>query len=473
MRLSLFMCSSLEKWSSILYRRFPWLLLDALLLWIVFSQAVSWFRSYLHDQKYAHYVVKSYWDQLQAPFRDGYTDRFSYETGDTQILYINYKGEKQQKIYLYNILNQKVDSAVISHSPQLKYPNRSEEGFHYQETFRYIIPDLPPGIYTWEKVISFLIQGHDTASIAVIYPYNTIQAYNITGGKSFYAMFSQQTATLSFQRPIFPAISFMVREMMKWLYLQPFEIRYLADTDVENKEALKHARLVVLIGHSEYWSGNARKQFDRFVDFGGNALILSGNTMWWKVRYCPDMQCMICYKDGREQEKAVEEATGNWQRWYPVEHSIGVNFTKGGYGRKHAGNRGGFVIMDTTYWVFDGVNWNGDAFIHVPTKEYDGTYLDTLGNSTFVPDSDRLPFSHSKMLGYDFATDIYLEQMGAAIIFQKSDSSGIILNFASTDWCSAYGIGGKDSLKIRQITSNALEKLQNRYDEREMARFWE
>ncbi len=129
--------------------------------------------------------------------------------------------------------------------------------------------------------------------------------------------------------------------------------------------------------------------------------------------------------------------------------------------------------MDTSYWVFDGVKWNKDAFIQVPTKEYDGTYLDTLEHGTFVPDPDRLPFSHSKILGYDFATDIYHEQMGAAIIFQKSDNSGIILNFASTDWCSAYGVGGTDSLMIRRITSNALQQLQNRYEEIEIARFWE
>ncbi len=311
MRVSLLIFSSLEKFVRVLYRKFPWLFLDALLLLIVFSPVVSWVHSYLNDQKYAHYVLSSYWDQLQAPFKDGYTDRFSYETDDTQILYINYRRKNQQKIYLYNILNQKVDSAFISHSSQRKYPNRSEAGFHYRETCRYEIPNLPSGIYTWEKVIPFLIRGHDTASIVVIYPSNTIQAYNVTGGKSFYAMFSQQTAAISFQRPIFPAISFMVREMMKWLYLQPVDIRYLADTDLENEDALKNAQLVVLIGHSEYWSGNARKQFDRFVDLGGNALILSGNTMWWKVRYCPDMQCMICYKDGRELAGTSGEATGN------------------------------------------------------------------------------------------------------------------------------------------------------------------
>lgn len=45
------------------------------------------------------------------------------------------------------------------------------------------------------------------------------------------------------------------------------------------------------------------------------------------------------------------------------------------------------------------------------------------------------------------------------IVFQKTPFSGIVINGASTDWCSTSGMGGKSGDHIKQITYNALNKL--------------
>ncbi len=455
------------------YQQLIWLFLEWLALFLLFSPILTMVQSYRNDHKYAHYVVKSYIERIQAPFRDGYTDKISYDVGDTQQLFIRYLGKRTREIFLFDILGNKVDSIYISHSPQRLYPNRSENGFQYKETALYTIPALTPGVYTWEKSIPFLVKGSDKTSIVILYPTNTIQAYNIAGGKSYYSLFSEPTTRISFRRPIFPAISFMVRPMMRWLFTLPVEVRYISDIDLEDSQALRDAQLIVVIGHSEYWSALARKHFDQFVDNGGNALILSGNTMWWKVRYTKDCQQMICFKDRSEHQKPFLSSTGYWQYFRPVEQSIGVNFGMGGYGRKYAHSNNGFTILDTTYWVFREVKWDGKPFIHVPTKEYDGSYLDTLDQGKWRLNRTKLPFSYGKLLGYDYSTDLYHEQIGTSLIFKKNDHSGIVLNFASTDWCSPYGIGGKDSLKIQQITYRALMVLKEPFQEMEMAHFWE
>jgi hypothetical protein len=49
-------------------------------------------------------------------------------------------------------------------------------------------------------------------------------------------------------------------------------------------------------------------------------------------------------------------------------------------------------------------------------------------------------------------------------LFQKTESSGIIFNAGSTDWCSSKGWNGPDGLLIRKITSNCIEKLLNDED---------
>jgi hypothetical protein len=42
------------------------------------------------------------------------------------------------------------------------------------------------------------------------------------------------------------------------------------------------------------------------------------------------------------------------------------------------------------------------------------------------------------------------------MVIKKSRSSGIIINSASTDWCSSQGMGNED---VQKITLNMINKL--------------
>ena len=57
---------------------------------------------------------------------------------------------------------------------------------------------------------------------------------------------------------------------------------------------LSNYKIVVFAGHSEYWSKEMRDNLENFLAAGGNAMILSGNTMWWQVRF--EDKKMIAYK---------------------------------------------------------------------------------------------------------------------------------------------------------------------------------
>ena len=56
----------------------------------------------------------------------------------------------------------------------------------------------------------------------------------------------------------------------------------------EHPEMLEGPRLFLSVGHDEYWSWGMRDTFDAFVERGGNAAILSGNTCFWQVRFDDD-----------------------------------------------------------------------------------------------------------------------------------------------------------------------------------------
>ena len=67
-------------------------------------------------------------------------------------------------------------------------------------------------------------------------------------------------------------------------------------------------------------------------------------------------------------------------------------------------------------------------------------------------------FYKINLLGYDFG--FRAEQtVGTFIVFQRKENSGIIINTCSTDWCSKKSMMGKESEKIKKITTNMIQKL--------------
>jgi len=69
------------------------------------------------------------------------------------------------------------------------------------------------------------------------------------------------------------------------------------DMDVErNPEILDGYKVVIIIGHSEYWSKVGHDAFDNYLKKGGNVIVFSGNTLLWRVTFNEDRTVMECRK---------------------------------------------------------------------------------------------------------------------------------------------------------------------------------
>ena len=396
---------------------------------------------------------------LGSVVADGYTDRQSYHVGEQQFVYINGEDEGEATVRLYDVAGNVVDSVEANLVPQEPGGNPSEEGFGYKATFTYPVPALRSGLYLWENKIPFIIKDK-SAPVVVLYPSNTINAYNITGGKSLYSIFSEQTHQVSFHRPTFPAVSFQVRAAMEWLAASPYQARYIVDYDLEDSTVLDGASVLVVIGHSEYWSRQARKTVDAFIAKGGDCAVLSGNTMWWQVRYTEDGSGLICYKTLPDPIPNPLLKTVNWYHdilQYPIYESIGVDLRFGGYGRKSPKSFGGYKIVEANSPVFKGTGLQNGEVLQVPSKELDGTFL-IEGPNGLSLNKAELGFHRAELLGYEHAV-LYDRGYGTFLIFQKTPASGVVVNVASMDWCSGYGMGGEDAEKIKTITKNILDGL--------------
>jgi hypothetical protein len=71
-----------------------------------------------------------------------------------------------------------------------------------------------------------------------------------------------------------------------------------------------------------------------------------------------------------------------------------------------------------------------------------------------------LNFDQIELLAYDRGFRV-VDTYGTFIVFRRKSASGVVINTASTDWCSSGGMGGVHGDMIKKITLNALTKLKN------------
>ena len=92
------------------------------------------------------------------------------------------------------------------------------------------------------------------------------------------------------------------KPFIQWLARHGIVVELCTATDLHKAEAnhaalLGNYRLMVAVGHHEYWSKEMRDHVENFVSAGGNAAFFAGNTCWFQVRFDLNTSRVICYKD--------------------------------------------------------------------------------------------------------------------------------------------------------------------------------
>jgi hypothetical protein len=153
--------------------------------------------------------------------------------------------------------------------------------------------------------------GRETMALVQV-PVNTWQAYNDWGGKSLYDNLStngRRANRVSFERPYdwapspggqpleweYPLVRFLERSGLDVSYQTD------VDTDADPGSLLRH-RLVITVGHGEYWTKTMRDAFETARDSGGNLAFMGANTGYWQVRYGDGGQTIVAYKSRYDPE---------------------------------------------------------------------------------------------------------------------------------------------------------------------------
>ncbi|MBM4023199.1 MAG: LamG domain-containing protein [Planctomycetes bacterium] len=96
-----------------------------------------------------------------------------------------------------------------------------------------------------------------------------------------------------------------------WLEENGYDFDCATDFDLHRDPRLLDGYASVLInGHSEYWSSEALDTLDAYLRRGGTAVVLSGNTMFWRVSFNEAGTVMECRKLDERIGGRVDGATG-------------------------------------------------------------------------------------------------------------------------------------------------------------------
>ena len=413
----------------------------------------------------------------------GYTDTVSYKSGEPVSLYLSGPPHSDQTLNLTNAHGHHIKSFTTPVDFQTIGSKKPwVDGFMYSRTAVVRLPDdLKSGLYRLTGDIPLICKGNNTsADITVVYPSNTLNAYNHHGGKSLYrpadlatehAIYRATVVSHRRYNPLAPnyAENF-IESFFQWMEKQHYNTRYIADTDLEDYSEIENSKMVILTGKSEYWTRQARHNIDKFSASGKNVLVLSGNTMYWQVRHNNKKDLMICYKSNNVDP--LNDTLYSTYYWdtpglkYPVRNSIGADFKGGGFPMKLANPMHGFKIVNDASPLLNGTGLKNGDLLHLPTVETDGAPLKKMifPGSSEVPeiDNSKLNFHKVELIGYIHAINPDDKPgVGTFMAFQKTHTSGTVVNVASTNWCSATGIGGVDKEKIETITKNMIERSLN------------
>ncbi|HEY9045624.1 MAG TPA: N,N-dimethylformamidase beta subunit family domain-containing protein [Ohtaekwangia sp.] len=395
----------------------------------------------------------------------GYTDQVSYMPSEKVTVYLHTATPTTAcRLNVYSVTEDSVFSVKSSLTTQtITTSDPSIDGFGFSPTVEMEIPSsVPSGLYMIENKIPFIVKPKGPVDLLIVYPSNTANAYEQSGGKSLYT--SNKGPMVSFHRPI--ALQPFSKICLQWFYNQKdVSIGYIADVDLDEYENISEAKILVIVGHNEYWTRKARENFDAFIDNGHDALILSGNTMWWQVRYSDDKSQLICYKSDSDPVATTSLKTILWNNPsldYPIISSIGADFDLGGYGLKSDLGWNGYKIMKPASPLFEGTGLQKGDIISLPTTECDGAPLAGFDIDNYpILDRERLQADQAEIIAFDRGfrnADTY----PTMLVYRRSKSSGTIINTGTTDWCSSNGMGGASGTTIKKITANAIHKLLNR-----------
>ncbi|MEZ6040551.1 MAG: DUF6605 domain-containing protein [Planctomycetaceae bacterium] len=434
------------------------------------------------------------------PYVAGYSDKVSYVAGETVHLHLS-SNCGSASILVQRIAKEATtvleeQDVVVT---EQRIPDRaSSDGCGWPASTTFLVSkDWKSGYYqvtlsgrkedeTATSTLFFIVRsaapGRDT-SILIQLATNTYNAYTNWGGHSLYAYHDRdglQGHQVSFDRPVTSQFNNWERPFVAWAESNGYSIDYAANSDLEfHPEILRHYKLVLSVGHDEYWSSPMRDHLEAFIAEGGNAAFFSGNTCCWQVRSDSNGRSLTCWKQWYNvdpmyrvgDQKLLATLWSHHLIGRPENELTGVGFLWGGYHRSHGQFMDGpasYIVHRPDHWVYEGTNLaRDDRFGGKDTivgYECDGCEMVWKDGLPFPTHSDGTPESFTILgtcpakwhPGDSLFYERFPEDRVGAAVMGIYTRGGTVFTCGATDW--SHGLRGNDPAVV-QITRNVLNRL--------------
>lgn len=233
--------------------------------------------------------------------------------------------------------------------------------------------------------VLFVVRGEGHGGILYKIPLATYHAYNCSGGGCFYVNPPRsQTppgSKVSLHRPgggiggetwgaadhyahSSPRQTFAHWDALfiRWLLRNGYAPEFCTDLDIHEDAALcRRYRLLLSVGHDEYWSQTTRDRVEAFAARGGNLAFFGANLCWWRIHVVDDGNAIVCHQGGPH---------GALDHWWPRSGAhrpedtlAGVSYRHGGGWWDGARRTSGYVVTAAEHWTFAGTGLRcGDVF---------------------------------------------------------------------------------------------------------------
>ncbi len=409
----------------------------------------------------AIYVYIHNKSQFDVQIFDGYVSNFSINRGDDLIFYINPKPRNfSNKIYIYNIRNQKIDSLTLDLVPQKKMPTLLDyqNGFDYSPKYIYNTQNLKAGIYLISNSIPFIVKEPSIDKyITVVYPFGNLMALSPIGGKSFdpdNSSDGQPAAILSLHRPLnFNWKNSLFLSFIDSVY-GPSKVNYISDLDLSNYQSIAHTKLLVLFGYSAFWTQEQRENFDKFQDNGGNVLAINTYLMNNKYLYF-EKKHQISFLRKNDSISTPENRTGVWKSQiynYPNTNSVGCTYETKSFSKIQKQTKGYFAIVNKNSPIFKNVTTDT---ISIKADDYNSLQFN-LENQIPVADNRYGDFYSKEILAYDYLAVNDSLKIGGIYYMMKEKDKGKLIVISTDFWVNNKYF--RDTV-IQKVTKNAFDYL--------------
>lgn len=434
------------------------------------------------------------------PYVLGYTGQLSTPQGGTVDFHLS-SSEASAKLSVRRVGHEDhrvLDNVTVSLESHPIPDRASSEGCDWPVAYSLKIPaDWRSGYYVAQFVsgsgqeaatadIFFVVREANPGSrskILLQLATNTYNAYTNWGGHSLYSYHDRdglQGNRVSFDRPISSQFERWEGPFVRWAESNGYELEYAVNSDLEfHPELLRNYRLVLSVGHDEYWSSPMRDSLEAFIGKGGNVAFFSGNTCCWQVRSENDGRALTCWKQWfnmdpyfrGDAEHLLSTAWSHYRVGRPENQLTGVGFLWGGYHKSHGQFMDGpasYQVHRPEHWVMEGTQLKrNDRFGGKHTivgYECDGCELRWENGLPYPTCNDGTPETFVVLgtcparwaAGDSYWYERFPRDRVGAAVMGVYERGGTVFTSGSTDW--AHGLEGKDPA-VEQITKNILDRL--------------